>query len=50
MKRKTAALLLTAVMVVVVDSHVDWETIDGQGLLNVNGHRMDRVGPETKRI
>jgi hypothetical protein len=44
MKRKTAALILTAMVVVVVDSHVDWETIDGRGLLNINGIRMDPVG------
>ncbi len=44
MKRKTAALLLTVMMVLVVDSHVDWETIDGRGLLNVNGHQLDPMG------
>jgi hypothetical protein len=44
MKRKTAALLLTTVILMVVDSHVDWETIDGRSLLNINGLRMDPMG------
>ena len=44
MKRTTAALLLAAVLVGVVDSHVDWETVDGKGLINVSGVRYDPVG------
>ena len=44
MKRTTAALLLAAVLVGVVDSHVDWETLDGKGLINVSGVRYDPVG------
>jgi hypothetical protein len=44
MKRKTAALLLTVVMIAVVDSHVDWTSVDGKSLLNINGQAMDPVG------
>lgn len=44
MKRKTAALVLAIVLVAVVDSHVDWETLDGKGLVNVSGVRFDPVG------
>ncbi len=32
------------VLVGVVDSHVDWETVDKRGLLNVNGVRVDITG------
>jgi hypothetical protein len=44
MKRKTAALVLAVVLIGVVDSHVDWETLDGKGLLNVSGVRFDPMG------
>lgn len=44
MKRKTAVLLLALVSVGVVDSHVDWETLDGKGLVNVSGVRFDPLG------
>ena len=44
MKRTTAALFLGAVLVGVVDSHVDWETVDGKGLINISGVRFDPVG------
>jgi len=43
-KRTTAALFLGAVLVGVVDSHVDWETVDGKGLINISGVRFDPVG------
>lgn len=44
MKRTTAALVLAAVLVGVVDNHVDWETMDGQRLLKVSGVSYDPVG------
>ena len=44
MKRSTAALVLGALLIAVVDTHVDWETVDGRGLLNVNGTRFDPKG------
>ena len=44
MRRATAALLSAVVLVGLVDTHVDWETVDGQGLLDVNGMRFDPRG------
>jgi hypothetical protein len=50
MRRRTAGLLAAALIIGVVDSHVDWETVDGQGLFNINGARFDINGWARERM
>ncbi len=50
MRRATAALLSAAVLVGLVDSLVDWVTVDGQGLLEVGGTRFDARGWARERL
>jgi hypothetical protein len=44
MKRHVAAILVLLTTAVVVDSHVDWERLDGRRLLAVSGQRFDVQG------
>lgn len=44
MKRHVAAVVALVTSLVVIDSHVDWETLDDRGLLAVNGQRFDLRG------
>jgi hypothetical protein len=50
MRRATAALLSAVVAAALVDSHVDWETVDGQALLDVDGTRFDPRGWARDRL
>ena len=44
MKRHVAAVLVFLTTIVVIDSHVDWERLDGRRLLNLSGQRFDLQG------
>ena len=44
MKRTTAAILLTVLLIGVIDTHVDLQTIDQKRLVNVNGATFDPKG------
>lgn len=44
MKRHVAAILVLLTAAVVIDSHVDWERLDGRRLLTVSGQRFDVQG------
>ncbi|MCE2781070.1 hypothetical protein [Limnohabitans sp.] len=44
MKRHVAAVLVFLTTAVVIDSHVDWERLDGRRLFNLNGQRFDVQG------
>jgi hypothetical protein len=44
MKRHVATILVLLTSVMVIDSHVDWERLDGRGLLAVSGQRFDVHG------
>lgn len=44
MKRHVAAVVALVTSLAVIDSHVDWEQLDGRGLLAVNGQRFDLRG------
>jgi hypothetical protein len=44
MRRRTAGWLAAVLFTGVVASHVAWETVDGQGVININGTRFDLTG------
>jgi len=44
MKRHVAAVVALLTSLAVIDSHVDWEQLDGRGVLAVNGQRFDLQG------
>ena len=44
MKRHVAAILVLLTTAVVIDSHVDWERLDGRRLLVLSGQRFDVLG------
>ena len=44
MKRHVAAILVLITTAVVIDSHVDWESLDGRRLLTVSGKPFDVEG------
>jgi hypothetical protein len=44
MKRHVAAILVLLTTAMVIDSHVDWERLDGRRLLSVSGQRFDVHG------
>jgi len=44
MKRHVAAILVLVTSAMVIDSHVDWERLDGRRLLAVSGQRFDVHG------
>ncbi len=50
MKRHVATVLALLTSLVVIDSHVDWEQLDGRGLLSVNGQRHDVQGWASERF